>query len=168
LLVVVFGLPGTGKTFLARELAHELGLVHINTDNTRRKILKRPGYTDKEKELVYDKMFEFVLDYLRRGKGVVVDGTFYREEFREKLRKIAREANTKPVFVELTAPEAVVRKRTIERKKRGSESDADFSVYGKIRQEFEPLKEPHLVIDSTAALLKQVERVRFHLQRLGK
>ena len=168
MLIVVFGLPGTGKTFLAKELASQLGLKHINTDITRKKILSRPGYTDKEKKLVYDKMFEFISDYLRRGEGLVVDGTFYKEEYREKLRAIAREANTKPIFVEMTAPEGIVKERTEERSKKSCESDADFAVYQQIRREFEPLGEGHMVIDSTTPLLKQVGRVRFHLQKLGK
>jgi len=168
LLIVVFGLPATGKTFLARELASQLGFLHLNTDNTRKKILSRPGYTDKEKDLVYAKMFEFVSDYLKRGRDVVIDGTFYKDKLRKKLKKLAKEANTNPVFVEMTAPEEVVRGRTSERKKRPSESDADFRVYKKIEKDFEPLKESHLVIDSTVPLMKQVEKVRFHLQRLGK
>lgn len=167
MLLVVFGLPATGKTFLAKELASELGFLHLNTDNTRKKILSRPGYTHKEKELVYNKMFEFVLDYLKRGDDVIIDGTFYKADLRKKIKKIAREANTNPIFIELTAPEEVVRGRISGREKRPDESDADFHIYKKIASEFEPLEEYHLVIDSTVPLRKQVERVRFHLQKVS-
>ncbi len=167
MLLVVFGLPGTGKTFLAKELAGELGLRHLNTDGARKKILSRPGYTDKEKEMVYSKLFEFALEYLKRGDDVVIDGTFYKAALREKIRKIAKEANTKPVFVELTAPEEVVAERVEDRKKRKCASEADYCVYQKIKREFEPMDERHLVINSTMPLLKQVERVRFHLKKGG-
>jgi len=167
LLVVVFGLPGTGKTFLAKELASELSLKHFNTDSTRKKILSRPGYTHKEKEMVYDKLFEFLSEFLKRGENIVVDGTFYKKEYREKLRRMAREANTKPVFVELTAKEEIVEARMNERAKQTCDSDADFTVYQKIKGEFEPLTEKHLTIDSSVPLLKQVERVRYHLTKEG-
>ena len=167
MLVLVFGLPGTGKTFLAKELASELNLIHVNTDITRKKILSRPGYTHKEKEMVYDKLFEFLSEYLNRGENLVVDGTFYKEEYRAKLRAIAREANTKPAFIELTAKEEIIEARMLERAKQVCDSDADFSVYQKIKSEFEPLAEKHLKIDSSVPLLKQVEQVRYYLTKEG-
>lgn len=165
MLLVLFGLPATGKTFLAKELASELGFVHLNTDNTRKRMLEKPSYSEKEKKMVYDKMFEFVLGYLKRGSDVIIDGTFYRESLRKCARRIARETNNRVFFIEVTAPEEEVKRRMSKRKRRKSESDADFTVYKKIKSEFEPLKEPHLVIDSTMPLRKQVERIRFYLKK---
>jgi predicted kinase len=37
MIVLVYGLPGTGKTFFARHFAKETGAVHLNTDLVRGK-----------------------------------------------------------------------------------------------------------------------------------
>ena len=45
-----------------------------------------------------------------------------------------------------------------ERKKEGSESDADFAVYRKIKKRFEPIREKHFVVDTGEDWEKQIER----------
>lgn len=49
MIIVIFGLPATGKTYLSEHLVKELDAVHLNTDITREK----PG-----KECVYDEKSE--------------------------------------------------------------------------------------------------------------
>jgi len=165
LLVVVFGLPSSGKTFLAKELASELGFVHMNTDSAKKQLLRRPGCTSNENSIVYEKLFEFISDYLKQGKDLVVDGTFYRRSYREALKDIAGTANTSPVFVEVTAPEKSIEAR-IERKDQAScDDDADAAIYNKIKSDFEPMEEFHLVVDSTMPLMKQVQRAKFFLEK---
>ena len=165
MLVVVFGLPSSGKTFLAKELASELGFVHMSTDSAKKQLLRRPGHTSNENSIVYEKLFEFISDYLQQGKDLVVDGTFYRKAYRESLKDIARTANTSPVFVEVTAPEKSIEAR-IERKDQAScNDDADVAVYNKIKSDFEPMEEKHLVVDSMMPLMKQVQRTKYFLEK---
>ena len=44
ILLVVFGLPGTGKTTFARALAARLGLPHFNTDIIRAELGRKQQY----------------------------------------------------------------------------------------------------------------------------
>jgi predicted kinase len=44
MLIIFGGLPGTGKTTIARELARQLGAVHVRIDSIEEAILDS-GYT---------------------------------------------------------------------------------------------------------------------------
>ncbi|HQU60481.1 MAG TPA: AAA family ATPase, partial [Saprospiraceae bacterium] len=56
LLVVVLGLPGTGKTTFARMLAQRLGALHFNTDIIREELGLKGQYGEVAKQRVYQSM----------------------------------------------------------------------------------------------------------------
>ena len=47
-LVVLSGLPGTGKSHFARQLAQRLPLVVVGSDRTRKALIPAPEYTKEE------------------------------------------------------------------------------------------------------------------------
>ena len=55
-LVIVFGLPGSGKSFFALQLAHMLKAKYINSDIVRMGALVKRTYSEKEKQVVYNNM----------------------------------------------------------------------------------------------------------------
>lgn len=142
-LVVVFGLPGTGKTTLARALAAELDYLHFNTDGVRRQLQKRDHYSDADKAAVYEQLLDMIFKALESGQGVVADATFSRESHREKIRQIAAKAGAPLKWIQTTAAEAAVRTRVSEKR---PDSQADFQVYQKIRAEFEPFRSQALEV----------------------
>ncbi len=156
MLYIVCGLPGTGKTTLAKMIADETKSFVLNTDIIRRKIIDDPKYTEREKELIYNLLFEIAEKFLMTGKNVVLDGTFYREELRKKDKKMAERAKSKYKIIEVTCSEEIIRKGMEKRKKKGSESDADFEIYKKIKKQFEPVREKHIVLDTTEGFEKAI------------
>ena len=75
----------------------------------------------------------------------MLDATFYKREIRAKfLDELKGKAGI--YLIEVRANVALTRKRL---KKQRPDSDADFEVYKKIKQQWEPLTEDHLILRST-------------------
>jgi len=156
-LILVCGLPLTGKTFFSKALAKKINAIHLNSDSIRRKLLKKASYSRKEKFFVYNKMFSLAAKNLKK-KNVILDATFYKEILRRKAKRIAINLNASFYLIELKAKEKTVKSFALIRSKSKSESEADLNVFFKLKKEFEPIKEKHLVIEAELPLEKQLNK----------
>lgn len=157
-MIMITGLPGTGKSTLAAAVSNAMGAHHLNTDLVREHLGKRGQYDEETKQLVYAEMLRQAEAFLRAGQGVVIDGTFYRERLREPFQRLAERMNVACRWVEIRAEDTTVRTR-INRPR--AHSEADFSVYQKIKALYEPLDRAHLVLWSDQlSVTEMVERTR--------
>jgi predicted kinase len=147
MIIVVSGLPGTGKSYFAEKLSGRLGAVHFNSDKMRNALHARGKYTIGDKLHIYRVMAEEADQVLGQGKSVIVDATFYKHEMIDLFTKLAKDHASPIRFIKIEADESLVRERL---QKRRTDSEADFQVYVKIKDEFEDLDVPHLVIQSEA------------------
>lgn len=89
-LLVFCGIPGGGKTTVARLVADSVGnSILIQTDGIRA-MLAHPTFSRDESRFVYDACFEVAKTALRNGYLVILDGTFMREDYRSEARKRLR------------------------------------------------------------------------------
>ena len=160
MLVMICGLPGTGKTTLAKAVAERINAVHISSDTVRMKMLEERTYSAEEKEKIYDTILEEAEKQLKEGKNVILDATFYKKALREKVRVIAADF----FIVECTTHENLIKERIFARKKEETESEADYKVYKKVKTEFEPIAERHFAVDTSLPLEKQVELVMKYIE----
>lgn len=145
MVIIVFGLPGSGKSYFASRLAKLTDAVYINSDRVRREMFKERTYSALEKSAVYQQMLTQFRTALNQEKTVVLDATFHKAETRELFIKEMKE-HEHIQFIEVWAAENIIRERL---KKERPYSEADFGVYQSIQQLHEPLTEPHLVLEST-------------------
>lgn len=143
MLVLITGLPGSGKTTLAKAYAARYGVLHLNSDLLRREMGLMGHYSPEDKKKVYDALLERTREALLEGREVVVDSTFYREAIREPFRRVAAECAARLLWVEVRAQEHTIRQRLQTPR---PDSEADFAVFEKIRDEYEPLQEPRLML----------------------
>lgn len=146
MIVIVAGLPGSGKSFFAEKLAGRIDASYVNSDRIRQSMHASGKYSFQDKLVVYTKMAELVRKLLRKGKTVVVDATFYKRTMRELFNNVAIENSTTVCIIEVIASESLVLERL---KRQRLYSEADASVYYRIKDEFEEITEPHLCIEST-------------------
>ena len=92
--------------------------------------------------------------YLHQAKvHCILDATFNSERSRNE---IVRRLSLKPqefTIIECICQESIIFSRLRERK--NDYSDADISVYTKMKKVFEPITQPHIVIDTSENLIKQ-------------
>ena len=145
ILIVIFGLPGTGKTTFAAVLSNQLGIKHFNTDIIRSLSGKSQQYDEENKTFIYDEILRLTRLEFEIGKSVIVDATFYKKKLRKRFKVLAQEYDVTLKWIEVCAGEEVVKKR-VSKKRRYSE--ADYAVYQMIKSQFEPMQEKYIQLFS--------------------
>jgi predicted kinase len=154
-LVLLSGLPGTGKSYLARRLAPLLKATVVETDSVRMLLYPQPQYTAGENFWVYRVCHEVIGRLLRRGVSVIFDATNLRERHRQILYQMADALGANLVLVRTTAPERVVRSRLHQRAIQPDPEDhsrADTTVYYRMYDAEEPMRRPYLTVDTSQDL----------------
>lgn len=138
LLIAIGGLSGTGKSTLAALLAAHIGpapgALHVRSDVERKRLfgvpetqrLDRQHYRVGTAQRVYSIVEDKARRALAAGHAAIVDAVFAKQEERETVEAIAREAGCAFVGLWLEAPAATLISR-VERR-RGDASDADRRV----------------------------------------
>lgn len=162
-VIMVAGLPGSGKSYFARRFAERLGAVYLSSDRIRKGLFESPSYTSEEKEKVYDEMKRRMLAALAKGEIIVLDGTFHQRKVRDKIKAAVAASGAGLAIIQVKAEETLVRERTSQKRE---ESDADYAVYLKLKQQSEPIGGPHLELISTDENLE--ERMQKALQYLAE
>jgi predicted kinase len=141
MIILVFGLPGTGKSYFSRYLAADIHAKHLNADIVREQMNERGNYDEKTIERVYQQLLQKTEEEIKEGRDVVVDGTFHQKDRRDKLIDMARRNEERIFFVEMKAAEQTVKERL---KRKREFSEADFQVYLDIKNSFDPFDDYHL------------------------
>jgi len=165
-LIIITGLPGTGKTTVALALTQKLKAEHFNTDMIRMDMGLRGQYDRETKEQVYTVLLDKALSAMREGRSVVVDGTFYQSKLRAKFKHLATTLGVPIHWIELWAEPEVIRKRV---GKKRLYSEADFEVHLKVKAMYEPILDPRLRLQSNDSNLSQlVEEILSYLENAQK
>lgn len=151
-VIFFFGLPGSGKTFLAHHLSLATGLKHISSDVIRRAYFKRGQYRLEDKEEVYVQMQIQMSETLQNGKSVIVDATFFSQKLRNEFISIAQYYTNNLLWILTTAEEKTIKKRVSKKRKN---SEADFEVYKLIRDLFDPIEMDFLEIKTDKNILEE-------------
>jgi predicted kinase len=162
MLILISGLPGSGKSTVARAYVARYGGTHINSDLVRGDLGLRGQYAPGDKEKVYAAMLSKIRTVLAAGGVAVVDSTFYKKAIRAPFEAVAQDLGLPVVRIQVRAEEALIRRRLQTPR---PDSEADFSVYEKIRDAFEPWEQAVLTLWSAAKPLEnQLETMHHYIQ----
>lgn len=167
-LLMLSGLPGAGKSYLAQCLAQRLPFVILESDRVRKALFPQPTYSSEESTLVHRVCRIMMERLLARGVNVIYDATNLSEFHRRFIYHLADKLGVKLVVVRTVASEEVIKARLEARKEKpawGDASDADWEVYKKMLSLQEPIERPHLVVDTSQDIDGAVAKVLRQLRR---
>lgn len=154
-VVLVIGLPGSGKTTVASQIAKFLGFPLVTTEVVRVELLgidrvdEDQDFTVEELHQTY-KVMSLITDFLLAGRtGVVVDGVFRSKAQRQNILDIAEKHQAPILCFQVTCEESVLLERIKARKAAGTVSPAGEVAYRKIASEFEPVDDRFIRIDNS-------------------
>ena len=150
-LVLVGGLPGTGKSTLAAELAEHLGARLVSSDRLRTELFgpAEPSaygtgqFAPDRIDQVYERLLDRAEHLLARGESVVLDASWTSERHRRPARELGARTCSDLVPLRCIAPAEVVRDRLGERT--GSLSAANEEVARAMGADMDPWGEARTV-----------------------
>ncbi|WP_165776435.1 AAA family ATPase [Candidatus Nitrosotalea bavarica] len=145
--MIICGLPGVGKSTLAKNLAPMINATVLSSDKIRKELFPNPTYSPFERKLVYDAMI-ILAKYLNEVRcNCILDATFNREDSRVEIKEKLQLNDREFQIIECFCPEEVVISRLKSRK--DDYSDATIEVYQKMKKIYELVKVEHISVDTT-------------------
>ncbi len=168
--VVVSGLPGTGKSHFCRKLAERLPLLILESDALRKAMFPSPTYTSQESARLFKAIHQLIEGLLMKGISLVLDATNLSEAYRERLYNIADRLDAKLVIVRVNAPPELVQERLKARgvpTKPQDHSEADWSVYQKMKPAVQTIRRNHFAVDTSRDINPVLDKVVREINRSG-
>lgn len=138
-LTVIAGLPGTGKTRVARRLAARTGAVRLSRDEVRAEMFDPVTYSAEEKSAAFGEMLSRARRFLDLGRDVILEGMpFSRRSERDAARELASNAGAEFELVLCTCPDEVALGR-IRAQRRHPAADRSEALYHEVKARFEPI-----------------------------
>ncbi len=138
-LVLVSGLPGTGKSTLSRMLANAGDFEILRSDVIRKEIFTADNaallYSADSTQRVYDECWDRARSRLLAGGRIIVDATCQTDANRQRFLQLALDSGIRAVWLECTASADITMQRL--KARHGDASDADWSVYETIRKQWD-------------------------------
>lgn len=146
MMIIVMGLPGSGKSYFAKRLSDRIGATYIGSDAVRKEMKAMGKYGVEDKNRVYDRMVLLTKNGLSERETIVLDATFFKKRLLKRFISLAQEKGVPHRVFWIVAGEEVIKERVSKTRK---DSEADYEVYLKLAGEFEKPQPPFLKLRST-------------------
>lgn len=118
-LLLLYGFPGSGKTYFARQFAEAVQLAHLEQDRIRFELFEQPKFT-KQENFALGRIMDFMAsEFITAGISVILDMNAMRVSQRRILREKARlsGAATLVVWFQIDADTSFLRNQKRDRRK---------------------------------------------------
>jgi predicted kinase len=113
-LVVFSGLPGVGKTTIARELAFQIGAVHLCIDTIEQAIRFSGVVEEPLNDAGYRVAYALAEDNLRLGRIVIADSVNPIQLTRDAWREVAIHAKVRVIEIEVQCSDTIEHRQRVE------------------------------------------------------
>lgn len=110
----MMGLPGAGKTTVAKVIEEMAGAIRLTSDEARVMIWDSPEFTEGEHQQLYEYLDDQTMHLLKAGKSVIYDANLNRLEHRQEKYQLAQKLGVEVKLVWVRTPLGVAKNRRIE------------------------------------------------------
>ncbi len=165
LLIMMLGVPGSGKSFFARKFVETFSTPMVSYDEIRMTLFAQPGYSKDEEEIVSMIAAQQARELIKTQKSFVVDGGMSTKQSRQALESLAKKQGymTLVIWTQIDTLTARVRATRRNAKKDGDQLNTSLSI-----EKFEDLSraltppgttENHIVISGKHTFATQAKVV---------
>lgn len=159
MLIVLGGLPGSGKTTIAREIAALLPCTYLRID-TIEQALRSAGVAAGEiGPAGYVVAYGLARSNLSLGQAVLADCVNPLPVTREAWRAVAADASSPIVEVEIVCSDAAEHRRRVEQRSIDIPGLVPPTWESVQRHDYEPWSGPHLVIDTASLSPREAAQI---------
>ncbi len=168
----MYGYPGSGKTFLARNLEDDLFVARVSADRIRHELFSQPRFDTQENNVVMHLMNYITGEFLNTGVSVIYDINAMRLRQRYSLREMARKhkAEYLLIWLQIDPENAFLRtqmrdRRTLDDKYSEEQTKASFEHQIGLMQN--PQTEDYLVVSGKHTYSSQKSAILNRLYQAG-
>ena len=158
MLIILSGLPGVGKTAIARELARQTGAVHVRIDSIEQALRDSGLLRGPIDDAGYRAGYAIAQDNVTAGLDVIADCVNPIPITRDAWASVALRARVRAVAVEIVCSDQAEHRRRVETRRpdiRGLELPTWADV---IARDYRPSDRDRIVIDTVGRSVRQSVR----------
>jgi predicted kinase len=159
MLIVFAGLPGTGKTTIAEELARELGAVYLRIDAIEQTLRDSGAYNSLTNDAGYCVAYVIAEENLQLGRIVIADSENPLELTRDSWLRVATRANVRAVEVELTCSNREAHRQRVEQRVEDAAGLRHPSWENVVHRLYQSWTRDHMVIDTAQRSVAECVRM---------
>lgn len=125
-IILLYGQPGSGKTYFSRQVSEELAIPHISSDRIRYELFEKPTFSKDENNVIMSMMIMMLDEFAKSGLSVIFDYSLNKLQDRRSLRDLARKYGMQTILVWLQADAETCFNRAKNRDRR--KADDKFSA----------------------------------------
>lgn len=159
MLIVLAGLPGTGKTTIAEELARQLQAVYLRIDAIEQILRDTGAYNNLTNDAGYCVAYVIAEENLRLGRIVIADSENPLALTRDAWLKVASRANAHAVEVELTCSDREAHRRRVEGRVEDLAGIRHPSWESVVHRSYQSWTRSHMVVDTAQRSVEECVRM---------
>jgi predicted kinase len=172
MIIAIAGLPGTGKTTLAVELARHLSpVLLLSKDRVRHALFgtEHTLYTREQDDFCVEKMFDTAAWQWRHfpATTVILDGRTWSRAYQvQQLRAFATDQRQNLLLLECVCDTAIAEARLHDDHRRGGHPAGNRTpeLHHQLAAAADPISGPKLLLDTEKPVATNIETVLRHLE----
>ncbi len=166
MLIIFGGLPATGKTTIAKNLAQQLGATYLRIDTIEQALRDSASAGLQVNEEGYRIAYAVAEDNLRLGRTVISDSVNPIRLSRDAWIDVAHRAQARAVEVEVICSDLQLHRQRVETRSVDIRSLKLPTWEQVVSREYEPWDREHIVIDTAGrSAAESVEELRAALPK---
>ena len=162
MIIILAGLPGTGKSTLARELAQRIDATILDKDLIRAALFAPSDieYSTSQDDFVIGIMMQVAGYLVHRGpsRPIILDGRPFSRRYQlEQVIRFADQMQEPWRILECVCSDETARARLEQSAHTHPAINRDFNLYLRVKQQFEEISFPKTVTDTDQPLEACVE-----------